>query len=176
MWTRNGQQHNTLSNDAKLHAARAYWIESMSPCFQGIPGMFGINDLMRDVLDGKYDALVREGVRTLDTATKVSNATQALMYLRGHNASFDQKNPFESTRYFAVGGSSWTHGYLMRHSSYTRETETSRRHLGAHKTKSRFTYDEDGEIICGDPRGHSWAVSDENENVCYCSRCGCAEY
>ena len=23
---------------------------------------------------------------------------------------------------------------------------------------------------------HEWVVSDENENVCYCSRCGCMEY
>ena len=23
---------------------------------------------------------------------------------------------------------------------------------------------------------HRWAMSDDNENVCYCSRCGCCEY
>lgn len=39
-----------------------------------------------------------------------------------------------------------------------------------------YTYDEDGEVICSDPGGHSWVISDENENVCYCENCGCYEY
>lgn len=34
----------------------------------------------------------------------------------------------------------------------------------------------DGEIPCIDSRGHSWVVSDENENICYCDKCGCMEY
>lgn len=29
---------------------------------------------------------------------------------------------------------------------------------------------------CTDSRGHKWVVSDENENYCYCERCGCCEY
>ena len=35
---------------------------------------------------------------------------------------------------------------------------------------------EAGEIPCLDQSGHRWAISDENENVAYCSRCGCGEY
>lgn len=38
------------------------------------------------------------------------------------------------------------------------------------------TYTEDGDVLCSDPRGHAWVVSDENENYCYCERCGVAEY
>jgi hypothetical protein len=36
--------------------------------------------------------------------------------------------------------------------------------------------DDPAEIECDDPRGHKWVVSDENENICYCERCGCGEY
>ncbi len=35
---------------------------------------------------------------------------------------------------------------------------------------------ENGEEPCIDARGHSWTVSDENEELCYCSKCGCYEY
>lgn len=33
-----------------------------------------------------------------------------------------------------------------------------------------------GDVPCLDPSGHEWTVSDEDENVCYCSKCGCGEY
>ena len=32
------------------------------------------------------------------------------------------------------------------------------------------------EVPCIDKAGHEWVVSDENENVCYCEKCGCMEY
>jgi hypothetical protein len=32
------------------------------------------------------------------------------------------------------------------------------------------------DIPCIDKQGHDWVVSDENENVCYCAKCGCMEY
>jgi len=33
------------------------------------------------------------------------------------------------------------------------------------------------EVPCIDGTGdHEWVVSDEDENYCYCSRCGCGEY
>lgn len=35
---------------------------------------------------------------------------------------------------------------------------------------------ENGEIPCCDPEHHVWAVSDDNENYCYCEKCGCSEY
>ena len=35
---------------------------------------------------------------------------------------------------------------------------------------------EHGDVPCTDPAGHVWAVSDENENYCYCEKCGCVEY
>lgn len=35
---------------------------------------------------------------------------------------------------------------------------------------------ESGEVPCIDVKHHAWVVSDENENVCYCEKCGCAEY
>lgn len=31
-------------------------------------------------------------------------------------------------------------------------------------------------VPCVDSKGHHWVVSDENENVSYCSTCGCPEY
>lgn len=34
----------------------------------------------------------------------------------------------------------------------------------------------DGGPRCSDPRGHKFIVSDENEEHCYCERCGCLEY
>lgn len=37
----------------------------------------------------------------------------------------------------------------------------------------------DAEVIvpCIDKtENHKWVVSDENENICYCERCGCMEY
>ena len=39
--------------------------------------------------------------------------------------------------------------------------------------------DEGNEVLvpCVDKtENHEWVVSDENENICYCSRCGCCEY
>lgn len=36
--------------------------------------------------------------------------------------------------------------------------------------------DDPAEVPCIDRQGHRWTVSDENENVCYCSRCGVPEY
>lgn len=35
---------------------------------------------------------------------------------------------------------------------------------------------ENGDVPCTDPAGHVWAVSDEDENYCYCEKCGCVEY
>jgi hypothetical protein len=35
---------------------------------------------------------------------------------------------------------------------------------------------ENGEVPCDDPAHHVWAVSDENDNYCYCEKCGCCEY
>jgi hypothetical protein len=35
---------------------------------------------------------------------------------------------------------------------------------------------ENGEVACVDPEHHVWAVSDEDDNYCYCERCGCVEY
>lgn len=35
---------------------------------------------------------------------------------------------------------------------------------------------ENGDVPCNDPEGHVWAVSDENDNYCYCEKCGCCEY
>jgi hypothetical protein len=33
------------------------------------------------------------------------------------------------------------------------------------------------EVACVDgTENHEWVVSDEDENVCYCSRCGTCEY
>lgn len=36
--------------------------------------------------------------------------------------------------------------------------------------------EENGEVPCIDARHHHWVCSDENENVCYCDKCGCGEY
>ena len=35
---------------------------------------------------------------------------------------------------------------------------------------------EDGEVPCSDIEGHVWVTSDENENDCYCEKCGTREY
>jgi hypothetical protein len=35
---------------------------------------------------------------------------------------------------------------------------------------------ESGEVPCIDTHGHSWTVSDEDDNICYCNKCGCSEY
>lgn len=35
---------------------------------------------------------------------------------------------------------------------------------------------EHGDVPCSDPAGHVWVVSDEDENYCYCEKCGCCEY
>lgn len=35
---------------------------------------------------------------------------------------------------------------------------------------------EDGEVPCNDTGHHKWVISDENENHCYCEKCGCSEY
>ena len=47
-------------------------------------------------------------------------------------------------------------------------------------TVSRKAYVEqcyrDGEIPCVSMDHHRWVVSDEDDNVVYCKRCGCAEY
>lgn len=37
-------------------------------------------------------------------------------------------------------------------------------------------FDEEDEVPCIDKQGHIFVVSDENENICYCERCGCLEY
>ena len=44
-----------------------------------------------------------------------------------------------------------------------------------------FDYDHEEEDYsdepkCSDPRGHRFVVSDEDENYCYCERCGVCEY
>lgn len=36
--------------------------------------------------------------------------------------------------------------------------------------------DDNSEPRCSDPRGHKFVISDEDENYCYCERCGCIEY
>lgn len=33
-----------------------------------------------------------------------------------------------------------------------------------------------GDIPCVDADGHIWVVNDEDENICYCEKCGCYEY
>lgn len=38
------------------------------------------------------------------------------------------------------------------------------------------TCEENGDIPCVDQAGHKWVVSDEDDNVCYCEKCGCSEY
>lgn len=35
---------------------------------------------------------------------------------------------------------------------------------------------EEVEVPCIDGADHDWVVSDENDNIVYCSRCGCPEY
>lgn len=37
-------------------------------------------------------------------------------------------------------------------------------------------WDDSGEPECTDKRGHKWVVSDENDDVCYCERCGSSEF
>lgn len=32
---------------------------------------------------------------------------------------------------------------------------------------------ENGDVPCADPAGHAWVISDEDENYCYCEKCGC---
>lgn len=40
-----------------------------------------------------------------------------------------------------------------------------------------FYCDEDPEVPCVDgTEQHEWVTSDEDENYCYCSRCGSGEY
>lgn len=33
-----------------------------------------------------------------------------------------------------------------------------------------------GDEPCIDQHGHKFVVSDDDENICYCERCGCGEY
>lgn len=33
-----------------------------------------------------------------------------------------------------------------------------------------------GGIPCVDSAGHDWVVNDDDENICYCCKCGCCEY
>lgn len=40
----------------------------------------------------------------------------------------------------------------------------------------RTTCFESGEAPCIDIKHHKWVISDENDNVCYCEKCGCPEY
>ena len=40
----------------------------------------------------------------------------------------------------------------------------------------RFDCAENGEEPCIDPGHHRWVISDENEEIAYCSKCGCGEY
>lgn len=45
---------------------------------------------------------------------------------------------------------------------------------GSHWAPER---DDHIEVPCIDGKeSHVWVVSDENENICYCERCGCHEY
>lgn len=45
-------------------------------------------------------------------------------------------------------------------------------------TQDKYEEDchENGEVPCIDNKHHKWVVSDENENICYCERCGTPEY
>jgi hypothetical protein len=44
-------------------------------------------------------------------------------------------------------------------------------------SSNMMMWDEPPEVPCVDgTERHVWVVSDENENVCYCERCGCPEY
>lgn len=37
-------------------------------------------------------------------------------------------------------------------------------------------FDDVDPVPCTDPGGHIWVVSDEDDDYCYCSNCGCMEY
>jgi len=119
MWTRNNHRHNELSREAKLFAARAYYVEWLRELFADMDEhVFSANEFLCDIANGKHDGFLKNYLRTLDCATRVSNGVQALMYLRGYNSEFNSENPYASTRHNRTGGASWTHGMLiMRYSS-----------------------------------------------------------
>jgi hypothetical protein len=43
--------------------------------------------------------------------------------------------------------------------------------------KEQQQLDDEVAVPCVDgTENHEWVISDEDENICYCSRCGCLEY
>lgn len=50
--------------------------------------------------------------------------------------------------------------------------EAARRTLDGASVYGRPHYDEDGEAICSNRRGHSWVCRDDDEEISYCEWCG----
>lgn len=57
-----------------------------------------------------------------------------------------------------------------------RHVYAERHYTDAEIDAYREECNENGEVACTDPEHHVWAVSDENDNYCYCEKCGCCEY
>jgi hypothetical protein len=66
--------------------------------------------------------------------------------------------------------------YKMVFDDSAKSANVERYYTDAEIDAYREECNENGEVACVDPAHHVWAVSDENDNYCYCEKCGCCEY